>query len=112
MLDKSQRPNGPKGLNCPLFKKPAAQVCKTCMFWEPARMQDPRDGQIVEQWACAYTWTMRATMDNGYRINQMAAVVEDERNVVSDVMSNVAEAITGVQQTRIGHSNGRMIDQK
>jgi hypothetical protein len=63
MVD-TEKPRAKPGLKCPLWRKDAAKVCHTCMFWEPIPVQQMIDGQLrsFERWSCTVlhaTFVMR-----------------------------------------------------
>lgn len=74
-----QIPDGPQDKFCPLFRKRASKVCRTCMWWARVRFEKPQEdgGQFFDQWACTQAITPGLIMDVGRQQRAAAASTQE-----------------------------------
>ena len=79
MVIDTAKPQGPKGLTCPLRGKDCSKVCQTCMFWRGLEIEKP--GQPPHMvWDCALGWIMETGKLNNYRLDGIQKAAEGTRN--------------------------------
>lgn len=79
---------------CPDFKTP----CKRhdCIAWVHVLGLDPQTGKEVDMWDCSkYNWDHKLLIQVAQKVNQVAACIESERNVIHSDMLTAIRTIGG-----------------
>lgn len=79
MVTDQPRPQGPKGLTCPLRGKDCSKVCQSCMFWRGIEVEKPGAPPYMV-WDCALGWIMETGKLNNYRLDGIQKAAEGTRN--------------------------------
>ena len=80
-------------LLCPDFKAPCLK--SQCIAWTHVVGLDP-NGKEVDLWDCSkYHWDHKMTMQIAQKINQLAACVESERNVIHSDLITMIQTVGG-----------------
>lgn len=89
---------------CPDFKAPCLK--NRCIAWTHVVGLDPNGGE-VDLWDCSkYHWDHKMTMQIAQKINQLAACVESERNIIHGDLITMIQTVGGglLELTQRSHS--------
>ena len=80
----TEKPHGPKGMNCPQFQQPMNKVCHKCPKWMLIRGMDPQDStKQIDRWECSDALTPMLLVELGRQMRSSAAAIEELRNEVA-----------------------------
>lgn len=80
----TEKPRGPKGMDCPQFQKSMDKVCHKCPNWVCIRGMDPQDNtKQIDKWECSVALTPMLLIELGRQIRSNAAAIETLTSQVS-----------------------------
>lgn len=92
----TQIPRGSDDRECPLHRKPMADVCHKCPWWQQVRGKHPQSLEEIDRWDCAVSLLPLLLIENSQRQMQTAAAVNTVATEIqkTDQQSNIAALIT------------------
>lgn len=74
------KPIAAAGLRCPLWRKDVSKVCHICVWFTRIQGYHPQTGEQLDQWMCAQSAQVLATLDAGKAATGGAAATQELRN--------------------------------
>ena len=85
------KPDGPDGLNCPQFRKPMSEVCKTCGWWTELEQHDEHGHFAGNAYDCAMNIAAFGVMRTAHEVRCATASADKTANAVHSMHGNMAE---------------------
>lgn len=80
----TDKPRGPKSMDCPQFQKSMDKVCHKCPKWTLIRGMDPQDNtKQIDRWECSDALVPMLLIELGRQIRSNAAAIETLTTQVS-----------------------------
>jgi hypothetical protein len=74
------KPIATKGMTCPLWRKDVSRVCHTCAWFSHVEGVNPQTGARVDEWMCAITMQVLATLEAAKAATAGSATTQELRN--------------------------------
>ena len=102
----SGKPIATPGMRCPLWRKDVSKVCHTCAWFTRIQGYHPQTGEPLDQWLCAQSAQVLATLDAGKAATAGAATTQELRN---DLRLERSRHTRLIASKVLGNNNGHLL---